>query len=263
MRHDRLLIGLLLLATALVDCAVLWSCTASRSPPRLEVQFFTLHSLALSQTSLAAIWAGLGKRSTPWRLVGVFLLAVLWSRGLAATVFWLSTIMACFLLLLPQAVMVVVLLWIARPFGVRVVRGTEPPPAENVGWRPQFSLRHLFAWTTATAIVLGVSTWVFRDGPELLQWLRERAVWEAQVFNACNALMAFATLWAALSNRALARRISVLLLILVAAFALLPRLPGGPKPTLWALILTLQSVLLLASLWVFRVAGYRLTCSKR
>ena len=265
MRHARVLIALLLLATVLVDCAILGSvATMTKGMPPDWVIDVVL-ALALSQVSLAGIWAGLGKKSTPWRLAAAVLLPVLWSRALQkvtrenAVAAWLA-------LTLTPALLVVAVLFIARRVGVRLVRGAEGARIETSGQGLQFSLRDLFAWTTATAVVLGIAKWLT---PWESLWLPE-GLSRIMLVSISTTAIPFSALWTALGRKRLSARM-ISLLAIPAGLVLL--VFGRPyfcsyAPTTrdlvdFPLFFAVETFLLLGSLWVFRVAGYRLTWIRR
>ena len=85
MQASRLLILLLLTAAVLVDLVML---SAVGSVPGGFFEWphpivAVLFSLAFSQVSVAAIWAGLSSTSLPWRLAGLVGVVTVWSVALA------------------------------------------------------------------------------------------------------------------------------------------------------------------------------------
>lgn len=150
---------------------------------------------------------------------------------------------------------------------MRVVRGADGPTAETSGRSLQFYLSHLFAWTTATAVVLGVVKWLTP-----WQWLwpsPATLLWWTALNTISTVTIPFATLWAALGGRSLTARMIPLLAIpagLVVELLTIryfyhisiTDLLKGVK-----LLFALETLLLFGSLWVFRVAGYRLTWIRR
>jgi hypothetical protein len=259
MQASRLLILLLLLAAVLVDLVML-SAVGSYGAgffqwphPILAVLF----SLAFSQVSMAAIWAGSSYTSVPWRLAGLVGVVTLWSVALAWTAVggvagygkddWS-------VLLLGHAFFILWILTFVRAKGVRLAhclkRSAEP---EENRW--QFSLGHLFAWLTATAIALGLLRYTIDfDSPTAGRHLDEIVL-----IGSCNAVVSLATLWAALSDRGLVWRVVVVCLAAGGVLSL-PLLRGGGVDSScfsWAVLWILQIVWLAAWLFVLRTAGIR------
>jgi len=267
MRNRWVLIGLLILATVLVDLVV-WSIVLSDSGPSpppaalVEVARLVLPSLACAQVSLVAIWVALGGTSLPWRLVGLIVVVASWvglvavARSAAAPEKFFETYGTVFLL--SDAIAVLGPVAVARFAGVRLGTTTEilstPDPLANRG-RWQFSLGYLFSWLTAVAVTLGLLKWTidYQVVPSLLAQWDEMTV--ASVGSAAIALVA---LWTALGTRRPALRIGLLGVTTVTAIAFY-RLLGGLHLWLPAVLICLVQVFwLLASLGVCRVAGYRI-----
>lgn len=263
MRGSRLLIGLLILATLLVDAVavVLVQGKDLRHPT-----WILFCSLAISQVSLLAIWAGLGSKRTPWRVLGMATGVVAWSWvGPAVLVlstaydqFEFETLTTLFAMsLLTIALSVMLPLSIARVAGLCVAgpsHGSLPPsPERGLRWS-QFSLGNLLGWTTAVALLLSMVPYVLH-GDQL-----GRLSWPGGVVIAVGrAAIALTGLWMVLGARRLWLRILLLCSANggLAAFWLLPY--GAPGTLVEnGVFLVLPTLLLVGSLGVFRVAGYRL-----
>ena len=118
MRHPRLMIGLFLLATVLVDLAVADG-NLFTPGPNLEVAVFCLF---FSQVTMIAIWLGLGHTAAPSRAVIAFFLliecnVVLYWATRDSELFGIETL---FCGMITGAVAVPLL--VARLFGLRLAR---------------------------------------------------------------------------------------------------------------------------------------------
>jgi len=262
MRGSRLLITLLIVAAVLVDVVVLSVVASIRGvPPQWpHPGVILLFSLSMSQVSLAALWTGFGGRSLYWRVGGLMLCAVLWSRYTA----WIiaperiddyASLYGS--LLLAQTIAILVPLSVARLRGLKLVRKGDVDCVEDTTGdrsRLQFSLREMLSWTTTFAVVLGAlrCTVDYQLLPSYLGDWRDLTVLSLD-----NALLALAALWAVLGSGRPALRALILVLATAAAIT-----TGGALAhvdVLWpfAVLCLIEVLWLLASLCVFRVAGYR------
>jgi hypothetical protein len=277
MRRPNLVIGLFLLATILVDLSLPWLRHFADESFFLSV----CASLRLSQVSLLGIWLALGRGSIPVRVVIVFFLLVewgailLWStesqRWPTNEIFFAAWVVA----------LVAVPLVLARLFGLRLVRlgdnaslkgeFAESPPR-------QFSICYLFAVITATALILGMIQFLLLESPAYLDACH-------LFWHVLYVLIAWASLWIVLGDKR-SRRLMVLSrvggLLVLGNFAMaflayqqptyywtirnsrsfLWYVWNWPDQFLWSLpseVLLPDAVLIVASLLVFRLAGYRLT----
>jgi len=263
MRGSRLLITLLVVATVLVDVVAV-SVIASMwgVPPRWpHPGVIVLFSLSMSQVSLAALWTGLGGRSLYWRVGGLMLSAVLWSRYTA----WIiaperiddyASLYGS--LLLAQTIAVLVPLSAARLRGLKPVREGDADCVEDTTAdrsRLQFSLGEMLSWTTTFAVVLGAlrCTVDYRLLPSYLSDWRDLTV-----LSLGNALLALAALWAVLGTGKTALRATILALVTAAVIASGQALAHVDALQPFVTLCLLQVLCLTASLCVFRVAGYRL-----
>jgi hypothetical protein len=258
MQASRLLILLSLLAAVLVDL-VLLSAVGSlggglfRWPdPLLAVLF----SLAFSQVSMAAAWAGLSETSLPWRLAGLVGVVTVWSVALAREAAdavdgygrndWS-------VLLLGQALFILAIVLVIRVRGGRLANRFKPNAEPQEG-RWQFTLGYLFAWLTATSVALGLLRYTI-DYDSLTAGRR----WdEVCLVVLSNTAVSLATLWAALGGRGPAWRAAVLCLTTGAVISC-SLLHDGAMDEMclyWALLWVLQIAWLLAWLFVLRTAGF-------
>lgn len=264
MKGSRALIWLLLLATVLVDGMAL-SMFGTGGRPEIEWPhplLSVLFALPFSQVGLAAIWVGLGTASAPWRLMGGFLVVACWSIALAATldndvpVGYTSTHWTA--LLLGQTLAILVPLSIARASGVRLADTPAADPtrgtaAERTPW--QFSLGYLLGWITAVAVVLGMVQYTIRY--ELLP--RAPITWvEIGILSVSHGGVALSLLWIMLGTVRPTLPIAALgliTLLLVGGSFWLAR-DSGVRSALGMLFFG-EALLLVGSLGVLRVAGYR------
>jgi len=262
MRGPRLLIGLLVAASVLVDL-VAWSILRHRWPQLgpSHPAVLVFQSLCFSQVSLLAIWAALGRKATAWRLMGLMVGIALWARLLANTVEPEGPLdpytTVCAVLLLVHAIIVVGPLSIARAMGVGLVHAA----ADAAHGRPdakrpklQFSLGQIFAWMTSLAVCLGLTKYLVHY--EYLSLFAEE--W-ADVALICvsRATLALSALWLALGTRWPAARAAVLCLVVAVAVVTSPRSFSGADVAGFVL----ETLLLVGSLGVIRLAGWRLVVS--
>ena len=257
MRPAPLLIALLVLATGLIDLSLWQSMAAAdlatpwwlrEALPKLFI------AIAISQTGLVAVWGSFGRWWLPWRLLAIVLTVAAWILatnrvflpfvrdpiGLKASAWALGWQAR----LLNQPVAVFLVLVIARRMGVSISH--EADRAVNAGvanGRFQFSLGQLLAWATALPIGLGVVLdarlhqlpFAFRPG--LL------------ANGGPHVVLVLAALWLVLG-----RRWPWLRMIFVAMIGGL--LAVDPNRSMVSFLL--ETLWLVASLAVVRVAGYRL-----
>ncbi|MHC4177327.1 MAG: hypothetical protein ACYSWU_07465 [Planctomycetota bacterium] len=262
MRGSRLLIGLLVLATVLLDAVAFLVAQEKESSPYAAWVLFG--SLALTQVSLLAIWAGLGSKRTPWRMLGMVMGVVAWSWAGASVVSTgyddlesetITTVWSVSLLAI--AVLVAAPLSIARAAGLSVTGPSDGSVSQGLetGLRSwQFTLGNLLGWTTAVAVLLSMLPCVFHHDR------LGRLSWPANLTSAVGyAALALTGLWMVLGTRRIWLRILLLCSANggLVAFILLyfDRIGTSAEKAFW---LVLPNLLLLGSLGVFRVVGYRL-----
>jgi hypothetical protein len=264
MKNPRLLVVLLLAATVLVDGVALSVVSSGREyvrPPGSAELF--LFSLGMGQVSLVAIWTALGGRSLPWRVLALALTIMAWARLLAWSlldaeeVLWWQTLYN--LLLAAQSAGVVLPLFVARFARLELTRASDADRTQRTAAGPsglQFSLRYLLSWITVVAVVLGLFQYAFNYRA---LWALGAADWrELAVHSLGDAALALAAFWVALGARRPVLRAIALPLTTAAVIAVYNTVLR--MPTFWVFVglCVVQVVWLVGSLWVFRVAGYRI-----
>jgi len=148
--------------------------------------------------------------------------------------------------------LVSLLLTVLRGMGLRLIDLADEN-GRATGARLQFSLQSVLAWMTVVAVVLGIGKYV----TEAVPWEGE-PLWRVLDVPMILApgLLAPCMLWLILGERWLALRLCLPVVVMAAAIAGQRFIGVAPSPTyLWAL--ALDGLLVLGSLLVFRVAGYR------
>jgi len=270
MRQARLLIPLLLLATVLVDRVAVLEAAAEPRFGAPSLFSMAILSLPMSQVCLLAAWAALGSRTpAPWRAVGLVIPLAVWSKVTASLVGasaapapeTMASQWTFFLLL--EALAAVGLLGIARAAGLRAIGAPYPAEAEAAASsRPfQFSLRYLFGWLTAAAIVLAGLGYTFSLTHLALE---ARTLREMATLATVNVGVLLVALYATLGTRRRLLRwlVALVAIALAAAAAMPPRrlvldVPGG------VILVGCTAAWIVASLAVVRAAGYRLAWRKR
>lgn len=256
MRGSRLLIGLVVLATVLVDCAVVMSYGRDRDFPHPPVLPWALQA---SQVSLMAVWLALGRTSGPLRLIGLVGVVAIWAwtleelLGFPSPEQWNVVLMA-------HAVAVSAPLFVARWLGVMVVNTSSALQAEGPAATPrrwQFSIAYLLGWMTALAVTLSATQYITQDKFVPFSIALQPV---AVVYLLGRGALAWSALGAVLGTRRPVRwGISLGAAAVAGVIGLLAVEPGfaGGFPGLAALTLV-EGLLLLGSLAVFRMVGYRL-----
>ena len=266
MKRRWLLIGVVVAVTAVIDLAIIpWVWASGVS----DWLLWTLFAMAPCHGSLLAVWIALGGKATPWRLVAAVLgvaawmwishwfpdsdphsmremFVEVWTTDLTAEMFVLSG-----------------LLMLARLLGLELTDtshgDTTQAVADDTQWI-QFSLRTLMSWTTAVAVLLATLRY-FPKWP-LVTVLNEPLPYAAILLG--DALPALGALWLALGSRWPVKRIIVLVVASIGSVTIF-RLTGGLGAELWqiATFVVAQAVYLVGSLWLVRLAGYRLVWRRR
>jgi hypothetical protein len=274
MGHVRLLAILLIAATLLVDLVVVSSVVAMH--PIVPADWWhpavvALIALCMAQVGLIAIWTGFADRSLPWRILVLALTIGLGTRLLAWTTGPHSDIEHAFMvndltwLLLGQSLVIVASLCAIRLRGVRLVRADNGHPSKPVAPRRsrlQFSLGYLLSWITVVAVILGLAQYTL---PFQGVWgLLTPTSWDHTVYVVTHAGLVLSGLWAVLGTARLCVRCLVAVLAIAAAIVA-NHLGTGLAGPLWpyAGLCVLQGFWVVASLSVFRVAGYRITRTAR
>jgi hypothetical protein len=265
MTSSRVLIALLVAATVLVDLVVV-ACLGD--PPRLAtptLPAIVMVALVFGQVNLLAAWVGLRRPASPWPWTCLVGFIVLCSLLLGADDGRDTTRLTLFPLM--QAGFVIGSLWIVRLAGVTVVEGARDTASQDVAAprkANQFTLAQLFGWMTGLAVCLGLLRCAI-NREDISEVLRE--LWHGGLFvslyHAGNVAVVCLVLWGALGRRwPLARGLTLYLVFLV---AITPIWISAFVHTLlpFSGVLALQALLILGSLWVVRMAGYRLTVRKK
>ena len=249
MNGSRLLIGLLLAVVVLID-AVAWTIAAPSLVGRSVVVKVLIISLLCSQASLLGLWAGLSRQPSAWRLVGlvVGIMVLSWCFSSLASP---PRMALPFVALLCQAIFVLAPVAILRSLGM-IAYGLSPGAVDE-GRRPgQFSIRDLFAWTTAVAICLGLIRYVVppHDLSDLVY------IWhEIAILHIGFAALALAVAWMVLGKRYLLGRFVLVFLASLVTIGSNAFWHIGPTSFYYVLLTLLQIVWLSGALMVVRVAG--------
>ncbi|MBN2022518.1 MAG: hypothetical protein JW809_06960 [Pirellulales bacterium] len=259
MRSARVLIGLLVLATVAVDLVVLAMFPEAGflhgglANPRVVL----LGVLAFGQTGVLAVLVALARPGSPWPWTGLFagvvfeaLLFCFMRLGVEP-----ATILAASTFFFFQAIVVLAGLLFLRRWGYALRHASVPAPAPDDPKRPlQFSLARLFGWMTAMAVCLSLAQVVLArtlDYSRTNEWMSEGVA-----FASASALLTLATTWAVLGRQRATIRWSIAVLAVPVAVTMAP----WSDEVEWARFFGLfvpMFVLMLASLAVIRLAGYR------
>jgi hypothetical protein len=244
------LIGLVVAVAALIDLVVLPRSEAWRGP---EWRGLLAFSMAPSHGSLLGLWAALGGRATPWRLVMAFVGVVtwIWALGESDLAFWVA-------ILLVQMVSISALLLLARLLGLELSKDLRPESAQDPaagGQWVQYSVRSLLSWTAACAVLLGTLHYV--PVKLLTPFSEAPAVCSAIILS--STLSASGSFWICLGGLWPHVRVTTLGLTAAAGVATLG-LVIGSRGQLWEFVVFClsQVIYLVGSLWLIRLAGYRL-----
>lgn len=224
-------------------------------------------ALLSSQVCLLGIWAALGTTRWPRRLAGVLLgLGIVVGVSVAAESHWRSDL-GSFLLLVgitgAAAGAVALFLLVLRAWSLRVAR-LEAGATVDVAEGLQFTIRDLLILTTVVAILLSLGKIIRWLGPGFSGLhipLPELGVMILGVVS-----VALLTLWTGLGLGSPARRLFVLLPFCVATGLFIPYFQGySPwwRYVVWVSVTVGEAMLVVVSLWVVRVEGYRLIRSNR
>jgi hypothetical protein len=263
MRWPHLLIGVLLLANVVVDAEFLTP-PASRAltASQLLIVGFAVY---LSQVTLAGIWLAFGRTTAPLRILVTFFVLLGCAAGFTANFLGsTSEIPFSFAMGIAVAVMGTTLtavslpLLTARLLGLRILPRGVVRPSPATRQRYQFSIRALLGLTTVVAVILGTLKSTVTCNSQTF----EVATRESILMSAAGcAAVAWLALWASMADRRTPLRLIVFAVAIVTASI-------GVLASDWeflflggwecAIVCLLMALLLLGSLWLFRLAGYRL-----
>jgi len=212
--------------------------------PSLPLALFV--GLAFAQSSLLGIWAGLGGGAWWLRLVGLAVASSCLAVGVCICVNELEW--AGFFLFTFTAVVLMVVLAIFRCFRFRIC---FPASEFDARTELQFGIRHLLILTVVVAVTFAVGRHV-RLSLSDIQMLPRVVIIASAPF-----LVGVLSPWAMFGERLLVIRGVILLVIAAGAGWGLDRMLGIGS-AFWVVISLAEAVLLMASLFVVRLCGYRL-----
>lgn len=236
-RRVRVWLGLLVLS-GLVSAA-----TSSDQPAVSSCLFL---GITFAQTSLLGLWTALSRWPGWCRLpictVGVALLSTLVCAGISEWSFVIVLLLAC------ATAVVAAVGWFARIFWKLRFAPSDSTAPEGL----QFTLRHLFGWTSGMAMLAAIGRWGYRldpRSPDDLTWL---------TFGLSYASVGIVALWTFLGNRVWLR-----LPILVVLVGFVPWLAAktqrsGAESLFWVGTSAIQATLVSATFAIQRSAGLRL-----
>jgi hypothetical protein len=258
-----LLLGIVVLAALATDGTIV--CVLRHDPfPEPEWLGIAIFAAVLGQASMLALWAGLGGRPGPWRMTAAIvalgaLAGALWSRRDTDEI---GFFLFFGYLALTQLLVMSVLLTAGRLWGLelRDVAANDGAAAE-LG-RPwfQFPIRAIMSWTAAVAVLLAVSHYLPLDPfQEIIgDWTVSLAIFTS------SALVALGAFWIALGARWSVARYAVLVATTIVGIVWL-YVAVREDSALWEFFVFFltQIVYIAASLWLVRLAGYRLAWRRR
>ncbi len=217
----------------------------------VDAALLAFMSLIICQASLLGIWAALGRTVFLMRL-GVTLVGIC---GLSVTLcFGIGEMESeWFVLVASVTFFVMTVLGIPQWFRVRAMHIDDS--RKTTVSEIQFSIRHLLIVTLLVACLLGIGRYLGPTIPSLDVFAFGAAL------ATCFATTATLAVWAMLGISQLPLRVSVAFAatILTAGTAYFAMEASHIDPgTIWFAIVILYGAMLLASLWVVRLAGYRL-----
>jgi hypothetical protein len=255
----------LLAAMLAIDLVEVYFCVRGINSSVIDFDENLPQCLIVGQTILLSIWTGLGGTSVTLRCFATlafiegwcFLLPVrfieIWPDGYTLRCYPQQMFNA----LMPVFLLLVVLLWLGRLFGLRLVKVEENGERRPASARFQFSIRCLLEWTAIVAAFLGSLSYIFRRGtyPAMGHyWFWQYCAEYAASYSTLALLLA----WAVLGVRA---RLVRLVIQVVFAFMAV-RLLVQHELFAHEMKTFLLAAILLASLWCIRVIGYRMVWCK-
>jgi hypothetical protein len=253
MKPAHLLMTLLVLANVL-----LWA-VGFTVYDELDPESQCLAGLLMAHAGLLGIWLGLGRMKAPLRLTIVSVSILLFH---AVVVLWRPEFKELPVLLVVDIICVSVLFLLMRMLGLKLIRLDDSEPktddmAEQTGF--QFSLGTMFAWTTAVAVLLSaLATIGFQQISELIPSVHRTTLY----FVVPSFFPTLLWLWAVLGMRTMKPRIIAFVLVPPLASIIYAMLLDVDAKTA-ANVLVPENAVLLLSLIVCRVAGYRIVWRRR
>ncbi|MEE8451362.1 MAG: hypothetical protein V3R99_05580, partial [Thermoguttaceae bacterium] len=258
-RVDRrcLILGAIAVIHVLVGVMLDLGLLGGRGNDLVQIVFY---SFVPCQGSFLGFWAAFGGKASPWRFVIAVVFAVAWCwSGIGPRDGWLWSFIRLDLMFLVGS-----LLLGLRFVGLGLSRG-DTCLSSDKRYRIQFSLRSMLGYTTAIAILLGL----FHYLPQQFLTTAGRMHTEADVapvfglIVGAGVFIAVVSLWISMSQPSMVLRIVVP--IVVAGVCTVMAELILPEHERWALALLFycQTILLIASVWPVRLAGYRLIWRRR
>ena len=257
MHANRILLPMLIVASLAADLALVTT-LAERNTEWPDLLAAVSLGLAAGQINLGTLWSVLGYRHLPWRVAVLLVVPLGWSFGIAASAPEIlpayNRVATWGVHFLTHTALLASILILARMAGARLLLGALAP---NERKRRQFTLRYLFAWLTATAIIMSAlrSTFENAEGVQAdISWL------EITVLAFVNTTLGLTCVWLICDTRRYSSR-------LVATFV-----TAFPAACIvgWVVIEAGSAIFALPLLWlvaglysaiafgVLRIAGYRL-----
>lgn len=261
MKRRWILLGIVVSVNLLLECAAIG--TEPFVGPHWLISYAVI-AIPASHGSLLGFWAALGGRATPWRLVVAAVGAVAAMRLLAQSELMSDEpAMFVFLLLLQMGVVSLVLM-IARFLGAELtdVRpDAAAPVAPDRQWI-QFSLGSLLSWTTAVAVLLATLHYLPRTAFEDFFSDPAQIAILAAILGA-GTLIALGAVWITLGVRWPVGRYILLFLSSGIGIVVMSIVIGSDEVHTISIFCVTQIVCVTGSLWLVRLAGYRLIWRRR
>jgi len=251
MKPAHLLMTLLVLANLLLWPIVLYECDAIDEGP-----LGRLIGLAMAHGGLLAVWLGLGRSPVWLRLIAISAAVLLLHLAVETWRSWLEALaigilLGILFLAVPFAIM--------RSAGVKLIQlesSRSEPAAERA--RFQFSLLTMFGWTTAVAVLLS-AIGTMANFQEIVDWLSGEIFSFPPFLGMVVLIPTLLAVWIALGIKTFkwpALLLIPLLPISASFYWILTNAPFGFDT--WAHFLLPRDIVLLLTLAVCRVAGYRI-----
>jgi hypothetical protein len=259
--RGALVVGWLVGTTVLLQGAFLVVLPFEPSHRLPDWAYISLIALTVAQGNLVAVWAVWGGRLRPWRFVAACVAAVAGLLALGVDEAPPNDKAMWVFVAALEMVFAGVAMFGARMLGVESI---DRPEADEIDARQaprvwfQFSLASLLSWTAAVAVVLAAS-----------HYLPRRPVWnifgqpEAAPIFGTSVLAAFGSVWVSLGTRRGPVRLGCLILAMLAGVVILLASVPDVAPWEFALFFLVQAAYLTGTLWLARLAGYRLAWRRR
>jgi hypothetical protein len=218
--------------------------------------------LLFSQNALTAIWVGSGRTRLPWRLL-VGAMEILLAGGLIKTLIVPEEPLHEFCwFLAAQMITILGVLGVSAAAGCRLQSTVDPTTGKYDRQSPsQFTLLNLFAWTTALAVIVGLLRSLVLSGIKFVEPHNEYL--GMSLIGALFALPPLSALWAINGQKyATLRGIQFFIIFGLIAFFIISA-SDTEERYLMAAMFILELLLLVGSLLVFRLEGYRLVRRRR